>query len=56
LDESNAPLEIGSHLDLAAARLDHVLHGKASPGTIDQLEEELERLAAWSDADVGESA
>jgi hypothetical protein len=44
LDESNAPPEIGGHLDLAVCRLDDVLHGKPPQICAGKLSGDVKRL------------
>lgn len=48
LDESAAPAEIGSHLDLAICRLEDALGCNPADNTIQQLQAEIENALAMS--------
>jgi hypothetical protein len=56
LDQSNAPADIGSHLDLAVSRLEEALHGKPPTTFVDQLREEMQRLLDTTDTEQLEIA
>lgn len=48
LDETEAPADIGSHLDLAICRLEHALGCDSADNSVQQLRAEIENALAAS--------